>query len=71
VVEDDGRGIAPGAVQTGPTRRGLGIIGMRERAANFAGTFAIDRREEGGTRLVVSIPLPGAAPFAAPDRLAG
>ena len=72
-VEDDGRGIAPGAVQTGPARRGLGIIGMRERAANFAGSFSIDTREQGGTRLVVSIPLqpPGAVPFTTPDRLAG
>ena len=73
VVEDDGCGIAPGAVRTGPARRGLGIIGMRERAANFDGTFSIDTRDEGGTRLMVSIPLqpPGAVPFATPDRLAG
>lgn len=72
-VEDDGRGITPGAVQTGPARRGLGIIGMRERAASFAGTFSIDTREQGGTRLMVSIPLQpaGAVPFTQPDRLAG
>jgi signal transduction histidine kinase len=73
VVEDDGRGITPGAVQTGPARRGLGIIGMRERAANFSGTFSIAARDEGGTRVRVSIPLqpPGVLPYAAPDRLAG
>jgi two-component system sensor histidine kinase UhpB len=71
VVEDDGRGIDPG-VQSGTTRRGLGIIGMRERAAGLAGTFSIRPRDEGGTRVVVSLPLqPAAASSPVPDRLAG
>jgi two-component system sensor histidine kinase UhpB len=71
VVEDDGRGIDPGA-QSGSTRRGLGIIGMRERAAGLAGTFSFHSRDEGGTRVVVLLPLlPAAASSPVPDRLAG
>jgi signal transduction histidine kinase len=73
VVDDDGRGIEPGAVQTGSARRGLGIIGMRERAASLAGTFSIASREEGGTRIIVSLPLQpaGVLSYQSADRLAG
>ncbi|MGH9346162.1 MAG: sensor histidine kinase [Vicinamibacterales bacterium] len=73
-VEDDGRGIEAASAKTGPARRGLGIIGMRERAATLSGTLSIAAREEGGTRLLVSLPLqaPGVVPFpAASGRLAG
>jgi len=55
IVEDDGAGIM-GAGET-PMSRGLGVIGMRERAQSMAGTFAIERRDDGGTRLRVMIPL--------------
>jgi signal transduction histidine kinase len=72
-VEDDGRGIEATTTQTGQTRRGLGVIGMRERAANLAGTFSIATRREGGTRLIVTLPLQSitVVPFPASDRLAG
>jgi signal transduction histidine kinase len=54
VVEDNGVGfrlsISPGA-------DGLGLIGMRERAQALGGTFAIDKRVGGGTRVRVSLPF--------------
>ncbi len=50
-VEDDGAGFDPaGRV------RGLGIVGMRERAGELGGALEIDRRPEGGT--VVRCHLP-------------
>jgi signal transduction histidine kinase len=54
-IEDDGTGI-PGD-GTAPISRGIGVIGMRERAQSLSGTFAIGRAERGGTRVSVAIPL--------------
>jgi signal transduction histidine kinase len=52
-ILDDGRGIEAGE----PSRPdALGQIGMRERAEACGGTFAIERRREGGTALRVRIP---------------
>ena len=56
-IEDDG-GIGPTIVRTPADRRGLGVIGMRERAQALAGSFAIENRSEGGTKVTVRIPLP-------------
>jgi len=73
-IEDDGRGFeATGQGGHGHGRRGLGVIGMRERAASLAGTFSIANREEGGTRVVVRLPLhpPGVAAFPSSERMAG
>lgn len=52
-VSDNGRGITP-AEQSTPTA--LGLLGMRERAAQFAGSLEIEGREGQGTRVVVRIP---------------
>ncbi|MHB8508496.1 MAG: sensor histidine kinase [Candidatus Dormibacteria bacterium] len=51
VVTDDGKGI--------PTanRPGLGISSMRERAEELGGTFTIEPRPGGGTRLMARIPV--------------
>ena len=57
-IEDDGGGIGPTIVRTPADRRGLGVIGMRERAQALAGSFAIENRSEGGTKVTVRIPLP-------------
>ena len=65
VVEDDGRGMAPGPAGARP---GLGLIGMRERAQALDGTFAITARPQAGTRLVVTLPVPSSE---AAQRLAG
>ncbi len=72
-VEDDGRGLEPGTGQSGRVRRGLGVIGMRERAASLSGTFSIANRREGGTQVLVSLPLhpQGVVPFPSSERLAG
>jgi two-component system sensor histidine kinase UhpB len=61
IVEDSGRGIAPAAGGT-DARRGLGLMGMRERAQSLAGRFTIENRPEGGTRVVVILPLGVSAP---------
>jgi len=50
-IEDDGVGFEPAAA-TG----GLGLVGMRERAAWLGGTCAIDSAPGRGTRVVVSVP---------------
>ena len=38
-------------------RRGMGVLGMEERARELNGTFAVRRRAEGGTEVMVSIPV--------------
>jgi signal transduction histidine kinase len=54
-VEDRGPGIA--AVLA---RRGLGIIGMRERAALVGGTIEFLRPSGGGTLVRLRVPMVGA-----------
>jgi signal transduction histidine kinase len=69
VIEDSGRGITGATDGMSAARRGLGMIGMRERAQALAGRFAIENRAEGGTRISVSLPV---TPLASPEeRLAG
>jgi signal transduction histidine kinase len=60
-IEDDGRGIETVAARGLDARRHLGLIGMRERAQALAGTFVIENRAEGGTRVLVRLPAPAAA----------
>jgi signal transduction histidine kinase len=51
-VEDHGQGLAvPG------TRRGLGLVAMRERAELLGGTIVFLRPEAGGTLVRLSVPL--------------
>jgi signal transduction histidine kinase len=54
-IEDHGHGIPA----QGP-RRGLGIVGMRERAALVGGTLAFSRPVEGGTRVRLNVSIPAA-----------
>jgi signal transduction histidine kinase len=56
MIEDTGRGLA-GTPEAGG-RRGLGLIGMRERAQALSGRFSIDNRPGGGTRVAVTLPVP-------------
>jgi signal transduction histidine kinase len=51
-VEDRGRGFTPTT-----SRRGLGLVAMRERAALLGGTLDVERVPEGGTRIRLSIPV--------------
>ena len=53
LVEDDGRGLAGGAV-AGDSHFGLGI--MKERAQRLGGTIAIGPRASGGTRVCLTVP---------------
>jgi two-component system sensor histidine kinase UhpB len=53
VVRDDGRGLAPDAVE------GDGISGMRERALHVGGRFSVSRAPGGGTETRLDVPLPG------------
>lgn len=57
-VTDDGRGCAPrhGATPDGEPR-GLGLIGMRERATQFGGTFEVNSGVGRGTTVRVCFPL--------------
>jgi signal transduction histidine kinase len=72
-IEDDGRGIDTAAARAAGARRGLGLIGMRERAQALAGSFAIEDRAEGGTRVIVRLPVLTSeeTPVADSERLAG
>lgn len=60
-VEDDGVGFDPD-VETGAEQRpGLGLVGMRERAAGLGGSVIVDSGPGRGTRVSVSLPLSGRA----------
>ena len=61
-VEDNGRGFDPARV-AGPDSHGRhqGLVNMRDRAIGLGATFAIDRPDGPGTRIIVRIPAhPGA-----------
>jgi signal transduction histidine kinase len=58
LIEDDGYGIDPEIIRAPDVRRGLGLVGMRERAQALSGTFLIENRLEGGTRVSVTLPVP-------------
>jgi signal transduction histidine kinase len=51
-IEDHGKGIDPGT-----TRRGLGLVAMRERSAIVGGTLDFVTPAEGGTLVRLSLPL--------------
>jgi signal transduction histidine kinase len=55
VVEDDGRGFDP--CDVADPHRGLGIIGMRERAALLSGRIAFESGGAAGTRVDVRLPV--------------
>jgi PAS domain S-box-containing protein len=57
-VVDDGRGIAPAQLEN---RRSLGLLGMRERAMVWGGKLDIQSPPEGGTAVVLRLPLAGAS----------
>jgi signal transduction histidine kinase len=57
-IEDDGLGFDVEKLSRPDTVRGLGLIGIRERAAQLNGTVHIDSQPGEGTRLVVEFPIP-------------
>ena len=67
-IEDEGVGFDPASA-----KRGLGMLGIRERVAHFQGTVSIDTAAGSGTRLIIELPalcraMPGdPTDFSAPD----
>jgi signal transduction histidine kinase len=59
-IEDNGVGFEPGQA-----RRGLGLIGIRERVAHLQGTVHVDAAPGRGTRLTIGLPARARTP--APD----
>ncbi len=58
-IEDDGKGFDPDAgVRSPDGARGLGLLGMKERAALLDGTLTIDSVPGKGTRVTVKVPVP-------------
>ena len=56
-IEDDGRGFDPAGVEgPGPSGRGLGLMGIRERLELLGGTARIDSSPGHGTRVVLRVP---------------
>jgi signal transduction histidine kinase len=58
VVEDDGTGFDPSRMASG-RNGGLGLLGMKERAALIGGEFAIQSAPADGTAVRVRLPLNG------------
>ncbi|MDH4334957.1 MAG: histidine kinase [Chloroflexota bacterium] len=57
-VEDDGSGFDPASLrQPQESGRGLGLLGMRERAELFGGDVEIESRPGAGTSILVRMPL--------------
>jgi two-component system sensor histidine kinase NreB len=54
IVEDNGRGFEPSAL---PTGRGLGLIGMRERAELVDGHVVVESSVGTGTRVRLEVPI--------------
>jgi len=65
VIQDDGVGFDVARLSRPEGARGLGLIGIRERAAQLRGTVQIDSEPGAGTRLVIELPAP-AQPDAPP-----
>ena len=54
IVEDDGKGFDPGRAVDG--ERGMGLVSMRERAAQVGGALEIESRPGAGTTVYVRVP---------------
>jgi two-component system sensor histidine kinase UhpB len=59
-VEDDGKGFGPETVNPSMGTRGLGILGMRERASLLGGKLVVESDPGSGTTVLAEIPLPDA-----------
>ncbi len=59
-VEDDGRGFEVGRLtRVEPGGRGAGLFTMKERAKLVGGTCQVESEPGRGTRITVTVPLPG------------
>ncbi|MCL5962592.1 MAG: histidine kinase [Chloroflexi bacterium] len=57
VVQDDGIGFDVTKLGQIGRQRGLGLLGMQERASLLGGSMAVESSHEKGTRLTVTIPV--------------
>jgi PAS domain S-box-containing protein len=57
IVEDDGVGFDPNKEASDDDDRGMGLIGMRERAALVGGTLQIESKPNEGTTIFVRVPI--------------
>jgi signal transduction histidine kinase len=55
-IEDNGTGFDPSAGRSAD-RRGLGLVGIRERASHLKGSVSVESAPGEGTRLVVELPV--------------
>jgi signal transduction histidine kinase len=55
-IEDDGTGFDPADTRSPDGTHGLGLVGIRERAAQLRGTVRLESRHGKGTRLTVEVP---------------
>jgi len=60
-IADNGRGFDASARSAQTHSQGLGLIGMRERAASLGGTLSINSSPGKGTTLKILVPLKGIA----------
>jgi signal transduction histidine kinase len=58
IIEDDGAGFEKDE-PAGKKRKGLGLIGMRERAALVGGALEIESAKNKGTTVYAKFPLRG------------
>ena len=56
-IEDNGKGVGAGAEELHPNSYGIGVIGIKQRAAEYDGQVTL-RNTGSGTRVEVKIPLP-------------
>jgi two-component system CheB/CheR fusion protein len=61
IIEDDGRGLDPALVDDPSTGTGLGLRGIRERAALLGGTADVESANGTGTTVFVRVPVAEAA----------
>jgi PAS domain S-box-containing protein len=61
IIEDDGVGFDSEST-SGVNDKGLGLVGIRERAALVGGTAEVESQPGEGTRVIVRIPAPPRAP---------
>jgi two-component system sensor histidine kinase UhpB len=55
-IEDDGIGFDATELSRSAPRRGLGLLGIRERVAQLQGTLRLESSPGKGTRLTVELP---------------
>ena len=64
-IDDDGVGFDHAKPTGRKAKRGLGLLGMRERAAYVGGVVTISSGRRAGTAIEVRVPFPARAPAAA------